>query len=179
MKQMISAGVALLTGSTLACLSDGDYGCHCVHPAFYDKQREAYMMYYSLMRSHGYETLGEYSPWEAAHRPGASIYSYSEYIPGENPYLGRWKKEDDRCWLSAKDAARMKQAPAAKPTWASRMKQMQAPEPTVVEPSGWGYQPEPEYLPWEEPAHDWRHPQEQMPWEEPEYGHWDEPAQPW
>jgi len=36
-----------------------------------------------------------------------SKYAYQEYIPGENPYLGRWKDESDDVWITPKDAYRL------------------------------------------------------------------------
>jgi hypothetical protein len=96
-----------------ACLVDNDYSCNSVPTDFYVKQREAYMLYYSLMRSHGYDINGSYSSynWEQP----TSKYAYSEYIPGENPYLGRWRNTDEGyCWLTAKDANRIKSAEEAR-----------------------------------------------------------------
>jgi hypothetical protein len=85
---------------------DGDYSCNSLPQEFYYKQREAYMLYYSLMTSHGYNInhSAGYDPW--APKP-TSKYAYAEYIPGENPYLGRWKSHDYSCWITPKDAYRM------------------------------------------------------------------------
>jgi hypothetical protein len=129
MKSIVVAG-AMFAGSSLACLVDGDYSTHCIPDEFYAKQRESYMQYYSLMKSHGYDQSNGYSPYHAAKRPGASRYAYSEYIPGENPYMGRWSKEEDKAWLPAKDAYRLGgKAPAQpkKSSWADRMQVMEDP----------------------------------------------------
>merc|ERR1719399_1851897 len=62
-------------------------------------------MYYSLMRSHGYDInagISERRPKQI------SKYAYSEYIPGENPYYGRWKDTDtETAWITPKDAYRL------------------------------------------------------------------------
>merc|ERR1719223_85590 len=95
---------AVIFAAADACMVDGDYSCHCLPQDFYNKQREAYMLYYSLMRSHGYDINDEYNPWEPETQ---SKYAYAEYIPGENPYLGRWKYSEDAVWLTPKDAYRL------------------------------------------------------------------------
>jgi hypothetical protein len=104
MKFLTAAG-AFLAATASACMVDGDYSCHCLPNEFYNKQREAYMMYYSLMRSHGYDI----NAGIADHRPKqVSKYAYSEYIPGENPYYGRWKDTDtETAWITPKDAYRL------------------------------------------------------------------------
>ena len=103
------ASAAFLAAGASACMVDGDYSCHCLPQNFYAKQREAYMLYYSLMKSHGYDlNEGHYNPWQPT---TTSKYAYQEYIPGENPYLGRWKSDDDSCWITAKDATRLNHHP--------------------------------------------------------------------
>jgi hypothetical protein len=104
MKFLTAAG-AFLAATASACMVDGDYSCHCLPNEFYNKQREAYMMYYSLMRSHGYDI----NAGIVDHRPKqVSKYAYSEYIPGENPYYGRWKDTDtETAWITPKDAYRL------------------------------------------------------------------------
>ena len=105
--KFFTGAAAFLAASASACMVDGSYSCHCLSSDFYTKQREAYLTYYSLMRSHGYDMNEQAQQPQMQH----SQYSFSEYIPGENPYLGRWKLDDGACWISPKDAARMKEHP--------------------------------------------------------------------
>ena len=105
--KFLSAVAAFLAGVSEACMVDGSYSCHCLPHEFYGKQREAYMLYYSLMKSHGYDIADAYAP---AKTVAQSRYAYAEYIPGENPYLTRWKAADsDPAWLAPKDAWRLNQ----------------------------------------------------------------------
>jgi len=36
-----------------------------------------------------------------------SKYAKQDYIPGENPYMGRWKDDTDEVWITPKDAYRL------------------------------------------------------------------------
>jgi len=101
--RLFAAAGALLAATTEACMVDGSYSCHCLPGDFYVKQRESYMMYYSLMKSHGYDIKEEITPKPKE----TSKYAYQEYIPGENPYMGRWKDDTDEVWITPKDAYRL------------------------------------------------------------------------
>lgn len=137
-----TAIAAVIFAAANACLVDDAYSCDAVPSDFYVKQREAYMLYYSLMRSHGYDINTAYNTynWEQP----TSKYAYQEYIPGENPYLGRWASRDNYCWLTAKDAVRVKAAEEAYAeeqadmaskggSWGDRMGKMRD--------TGYGYKP--------------------------------------
>ena len=123
MKFTVSVSAILAAAS--ACMVDGHYSCGCLPKDFYNKQREAYMMYYSIMHSHGVETETD-KKWAPK---STSKYSYSEYIVGENPYLGRWKAEDQGKWLAPKDAARLSKNEQMKESlsWMEKKEEKKAP----------------------------------------------------
>ena len=79
---------AVLVGATQACQLENDYYSHLPQD-FMDYQMNNFIEYDQYCQQQGKPnemTQYTYDPYG----PQQSKYAYSDYIPGENPYLGRW-----------------------------------------------------------------------------------------
>ena len=85
---------ALISAASVnGCLVDGHCGC-ALDGDFYHYQLRQYDQYRRECHARGVaDELAKprYDPWAAP----TSKYAYADYVPGENPYLGRWRAEDN------------------------------------------------------------------------------------